>query len=123
MARLERRAGELRDAPLPLLDPDPAGRFRVVSAMPPEHYEAAVARAVERIRAGAFDKIVLAREVPGPRAARRTTSPALLGVLREAFPLVLRLRVGARRQTFIAATQELLVRRQGLRASTLALAG
>src|SRR5919204_4755088 len=63
VARLEARAAELREHPLPLLDPDPAGRFRVVSAMPPEHYEAAVARAVERIRAGAFDKIVLAREV------------------------------------------------------------
>ena len=60
----------LRSAPLPLLDPDPTGRYRVVSAMPPEHYESAVARAVERIRAGALDKIVLAREVAGPRAAR-----------------------------------------------------
>ena len=41
--------------------------------MPPEHYEAAVARAVERIRAGALEKIVLAREVQvhAPRAARR----------------------------------------------------
>src|SRR4051795_4263215 len=46
-ARLEARAGELHQRPLPLLDPDPAGRFHVVSAMPPEHYEAAVARGVE----------------------------------------------------------------------------
>ena len=40
---------------------------------PPEHYEAAVARAVEKIRAGAFEKIVLAREVTvhAPTAARR----------------------------------------------------
>src|SRR3954469_12474443 len=62
-AKLEARAGELHQRPLPLLDPDPAGRFHVVSAMPPEHYEAAVARGVERIRSGALDKIVLAREV------------------------------------------------------------
>ena len=60
-------------APLPLLDPAPAGRFRIASTAPPEHYEAAVARAVERIRAGAFEKIVLAREVAvhAPGAARR----------------------------------------------------
>src|SRR3954471_8052309 len=62
-ARIERRLAELRDAPLPLLDPDPAGRTRVTSVMPPEHYEAAVARGVERICAGALQKIVLAREV------------------------------------------------------------
>src|SRR6185312_12767435 len=35
-ARLEARAAELSARPLPLLDPDPAGRFHVVSAMPPE---------------------------------------------------------------------------------------
>src|SRR4051812_23346662 len=61
LGRIERRAGELRiGAGLPLLDPDPAGRTRVVSAMPPEHYEQAVARGVERIRAGALEKVVLA---------------------------------------------------------------
>ena len=47
-----RITAELRRRDLPMLDPDPAGRFRVVSAMPPEPYEAAVGRAVERIRAG-----------------------------------------------------------------------
>src|SRR5205809_89086 len=69
-AGLLERVASLRSAPLPLLDPDPTGRYRVVSAMPPEHYESAVARAVERIRAGALDKIVLAREVQvhAPRA-------------------------------------------------------
>ena len=74
---LEARAAALRSAPLPLLDPDPTGRYRVVSAMPPEHYESAVARAVERIRAGALDKVVLAREVQvhAPRAARRRGGP------------------------------------------------
>ena len=48
----------------------PTGRFQVVSAMPPEHYEAAVARAVELIGAGELEKIVLAREVQvhAPRA-------------------------------------------------------
>ncbi len=61
--RLERRLAELRDKPLPLLDPAPAGRYQVASAMPPEHYEAAVASAVRLIDAGEIEKVVLAREV------------------------------------------------------------
>ena len=32
LARLEARAADLRGAPLPYLDPDPAGRFRVATA-------------------------------------------------------------------------------------------
>jgi isochorismate synthase len=122
VARLEARAGELRDRPLPLLDPDPAGTFRVVSAMPPEHYEAAVGSAVERIRTGALDKIVLAREVqvhaPGPHDV-----PAVLGVLREAFPACHVVCAVRGDSAFVAASPELLVRREGLRAGTLALAG
>ena len=53
--------------------PRPPGASDVESIAPPEHYEDAVARAVERIRAGDFEKIVLAREVAvhAPRAARR----------------------------------------------------
>ena len=48
------------------------GASASLSAMPPEHYEGAVARAVERIRAGALEKVVLAREVQvhAPRDAR-----------------------------------------------------
>ena len=96
-ARLLERAGRCASAPLPLLDPAPTGRYRVVSAMPPEHYEAAVARAVERIRAGALDKVVLAREVQ-VHAPRAHDAAAVLGVLREALPVVLHLLRGARRQ-------------------------
>ncbi len=121
-ARLEARAAELRQTPLPLLDPDPTAHCRVVSAMPPEHYEDAVARAVERIRAGALDKIVLAREVqvhaPGPHHAA-----AVLGILREAFTECHVFAVGRGSDTLLAASPELLVRREGLRAGTLALAG
>src|SRR4051794_4884111 len=122
VARLEARAAELHERPMPLLDPDPAGRFRVVSAMPPEHYEAAVARAVERIRSGALDKVVLAREVqvhaPAPHDAA-----AVLGVLREAFPSCHVFCAARGGGAFVAASPELLVRREGLRAGTLALAG
>ncbi len=120
--RLLARGEALRTEPLPLLDPDPAGRFRVVSAMPPKHYESAVARAVERIRAGELDKIVLAREVQ-VHAPRAYDAPAVVGVLREAFPSCFTFCAGRGDSAFLAATPELLVRREGLRAGTLALAG
>ncbi len=63
LARTERTLGRLRERPLPLFDPSPAGSYEVSSVMPPAHYEEAVARAVERIRAGELEKVVLAREV------------------------------------------------------------
>jgi salicylate biosynthesis isochorismate synthase/menaquinone-specific isochorismate synthase len=90
--------------------------------MPPEHYVAAVARAVERIRAGEFAKIVLAREVEVHAAAAHDPA-AVLGVLREAFPGCYVFGVGRGDAAFVAASPELLVRREGQRASTLALAG
>jgi salicylate biosynthesis isochorismate synthase/menaquinone-specific isochorismate synthase len=122
LARVERRLGELRQAPLPLLDPAPAGRVRVSSAMPPEHYESAVARGVERIRAGELRKIVLAREVHIHAPADHDPA-AVLGVLRDAFPSCFVFCVGRGDSAFLAASPELLVRRDGLRAGTLALAG
>jgi salicylate biosynthesis isochorismate synthase len=122
LARLERRLGELRSAPLPLLDPAPAGRARVASVMPPEHYESAVARAVERIRAGELEKLVLAREVT-VQAPVPHDSAALHGVLREAFPSCFVFAAGRGDATFLAASPELLLRREGLRLSTMALAG
>ena len=121
-ARLEHRAADLRSAPLPLLDPAPAGRFRIASVAPPEHYEAAVARAVERIRAGDFEKIVLAREVAVHAPADHDVA-AVYGVLRAAFESCYVFCAGRGDAAFIAASPELLVRREGLRASTVALAG
>ena len=122
LAELEQRATDLRSAPLPLLDPDPTERCRVVSAMPPEHYVGAVARAVERIRAGQLDKIVLAREVQVHAPAAHDAA-AVFGILREAFRECHVFAVGRGSSTFIAASPELLVRREGLRAGTVALAG
>jgi salicylate biosynthesis isochorismate synthase/menaquinone-specific isochorismate synthase len=122
LARLERRAAELRGDALPLLDPDPAGRFRVAGVMPPEHYEAAVAAAVERIRAGALEKVVVAREVE-VHAPAPYDPAAVFGVLREAFPSCNVFCAGRGDAAFVAASPELLVRRDGLRASSLALAG
>ena len=112
----------MRLAPLPLLDPAPAGRFRIDSVAPPEHYEAAVARAVERIRAGDFEKIVLAREVtvnaPTPHDAA-----AVFGVLRAGFQSCYVFCAGRGDSAFVAASPELLIRRDGHRAQTVALAG
>jgi salicylate biosynthesis isochorismate synthase/menaquinone-specific isochorismate synthase len=107
---------------LPLFDPAPAGRTQVVGAMPPEHYEGAVARAVERIGAGDFEKIVLAREVQVHAPADHDPG-AVLAVLREGFPQCYVFAVGRGDATFLAASPELLIRRDGLRAGTLALAG
>jgi isochorismate synthase len=120
--RLERRLAELRDKPLQLLDPAPAGRYQVASAMPPEHYEAAVASAVRLIEEGELEKVVLAREVQ-VHAPRSYDPAAVFGVLREAFPSCFVFCVGRGDATLVAASPELLVRREGHRVSTLALAG
>jgi isochorismate synthase len=121
-AHMERRFAELRHAPLPLLDPAPAGRFTVASVAPPEHYEEAVRRAVERIRAGRFQKMVLAREV-AVHAPAAHDAAAVFGVLRAAFESCYVFCAGVGDAAFVAASPELLVRREGLRASTVALAG
>jgi salicylate biosynthesis isochorismate synthase len=122
LARLERRVAELRTQPLPLLDPAPTGRFQVASAMPPEHYEQAVARARELIASRELEKIVLAREVQ-VHAPRAYDPAAVFGVLREEFPSCFVFCVGRGASTLIAASPELLVRREGHRVSTVALAG
>jgi isochorismate synthase len=125
LAHLERRLGELRVEPLALLDPAPTGRYRIASTMPPEHYEAAVARAVELIRSGQLEKVVLAREVQvhAGGGASNFDPAALFGVLREGFPSCTVFCVGRDDAAFVAASPELLVRREGHRVSALALAG
>jgi salicylate biosynthesis isochorismate synthase len=120
--RIEWRLSELRAASLPLLDPAPVGAYEVRSAMPPSHYEEAVASAVQRIRTGELEKVVLAREVE-VQAPVAHEPGAVLGLLREAFPSCYVFAVGRGDATFFAASPELLIRREGQRASTVALAG
>ena len=122
LERVARRLAELRAVPLPLLDPVPVGRYDVISPMPPAHYEEAVARAVQRIAADEFEKVVLAREVE-VHAPVAHDPAAVLGLLRQAFPSSFTYAVGRGDATFIGATPELLIRREGQRASTVALAG
>ena len=122
VARLTERTGELAPSSMPLLDPDPVERTRVASAAPPSHYEQAVERAVERIRAGELEKIVLAREVRAHAPAPHEPG-AVLGALRELFPACYCWCVGTPELAFVGASPELLVRRDGQRAQTVALAG
>jgi salicylate biosynthesis isochorismate synthase/menaquinone-specific isochorismate synthase len=116
------RLAALEPAHMPLLDPDPVAPARVASAAPPAHYESAVARAVERIRAGELEKVVLAREVRVNAASGLDPAP-VFGALRGAFPACYCWCAGKGDAAFLGASPELLVRRQGARAQTVALAG
>jgi salicylate biosynthesis isochorismate synthase/menaquinone-specific isochorismate synthase len=122
VGRLLARLGELRAASMPLLDPDPVEPTHVASAAPPSHYEHAVERAVERIRGGELEKVVLAREVRA-HAPTDHDPGAVLGALREIFPACYCWCVGTPEAAFVGASPELLVRRDGQRAQTVALAG
>jgi salicylate biosynthesis isochorismate synthase/menaquinone-specific isochorismate synthase len=118
----ERRLSELVPASMPLLDPDPVNAARVASAAPPEHFESAIERAVERIAGGELRKVVLAREV-------RVHSPveldpgAVFDGLRQGFPSCYCYLVGSPELAFLGASPELLARREGQRVQTVALAG
>ena len=116
------RLGSLREGPLPPLDPSPTAAIAVAGAAPPADYERAVAAAVAAIEAGRFEKLVLAREVTveGPAAH---SVPAAFGALRELFDSCYCFCVGTPEAAFVGASPELLVRRDGGGAVTVALAG
>lgn len=120
---VDRLALESVDACLmPSPDEPAAGEATVSSSASPEHYEQAVARATEMIRAGELEKIVLAREVLLRRTAE-IDSFAALRLLRERFPECATFAIGSGENVYLGATPELLIRREGRRASTIALAG
>lgn len=120
--RLHARLAELEPAEMPLIDPDPVQAPHVAGASPPEHYEAAVERAVERIAGGEIEKVVLAREVRVHAPAPIAPGPVLDG-LRTGFPACYCYCVGTPELAFVGASPELLIRRDGSRAQTVALAG
>jgi isochorismate synthase len=107
---------------LPPIDPSPTTEARVTGTRPPADYERAVAEAVERIRTGAVRKLVLAREVTVDASSAHSAG-ALFGALREIFGSCFCFCCGTPEAAFIGASPELLVRRQGAGASTVALAG
>ena len=115
-------AGLDPNARLPMDGIDPVDLCSVESALAPEHYVSAVHRAITAIEEGRIDKAVLAREVLAERSGPH--DPAyVLGVLRDVFPSCFLFAVGRGDATFIGASPELLIRREGLHASTVALAG
>jgi salicylate biosynthesis isochorismate synthase/menaquinone-specific isochorismate synthase len=122
VAGLTARIAALREGALPLVDPHPTGSVRIASASPPEEFEGSVAAAVERIRGGELDKVVLAREVV-VEAPRAHDPAALYGALRELFPSCFCFCCGSPEGAFVGASPELLVRRSGSSAATVGLAG
>ena len=120
---LSARLASLRlQAPLPLLDPHPTAHAEISSARRPREFEAAVEGATSRITAGEMSKVVLAREVIVSAAAAHDPA-AVFGAMREQFPTCFCFCCGTPEAAFIGASPELLVRRSGASASTVALAG
>jgi menaquinone-specific isochorismate synthase len=116
------RIAALRPDPLPLLDPHPTERPEIDSVHPPGEFERMVDAATERIGAGPMSKVVLAREVVVTAASAHDPAP-VFGALREQFPSCFCFCCGTPEAAFLGATPELLVRRSGASASTVALAG
>jgi len=90
--------------------------------LPPERFEESVAQAVGRIRAGELEKVVLAREVVVESPSAHEPA-AVYGALRELFPSCFCFCCGSPEAAFVGASPELLVRRSGSGAATVALAG
>jgi menaquinone-specific isochorismate synthase len=118
----EQRLSELEPSSMPLFDPDPVEAARVASAAPPEHFESAIERAVERIASGDLRKVVLAREVR-VHAPSEIDPAVVFDGLRQGFPSCYCYLVGTPELAFVGASPELLVRREGQRVQTVALAG
>ncbi|MEI7889738.1 MAG: isochorismate synthase [Actinomycetes bacterium] len=95
---------------------------RISSALSPAHYVGAVGTVVDAIAEGTVSKAVLAREVLVEREQEHDPE-AVMAVLREVFPSCFLYAVGRGTSTFVGASPELLIRREGLRAATVALAG
>jgi salicylate biosynthesis isochorismate synthase len=122
VAGVQRRLASVTEAPLPMLDPHPTGASRITSVAPPRAFEDAVEAAVSRIRGGELEKVVLAREITVEAPAAHDPA-ALFGALRELFPSCFTFCVGSPEGAFLGASPELLVRRRGAGAASVALAG
>jgi menaquinone-specific isochorismate synthase len=120
--RIAARLAGLRTDPLPLLDPHLKEKPSIRSVHPPSDFEAAVSAATERIGEDKMTKVVLAREVV-VEAASAHEPAAVFGAMREQFPSCFCFCVGTPEAAFIGASPELLVRRSGASAQTVALAG
>jgi menaquinone-specific isochorismate synthase len=122
LRRAAGRIGSLTSAALTPADPLPGGATRISGRFPPQRYEQIVAAAVERIRSTEIKKVVLARELTVEAPAAHDPA-ALFGALRDLFPSCFCFCVGTGQAAFLGASPELLVRRSGAVAATVALAG
>ena len=120
--RVAARLAGLRDEPLSLLDPHLTERPEIRSVRLPSDFEAAVDGATTRIAGGGMSKVVLAREVTVEAASAHDPAP-VFGALREQFPSCFCFCRGTPQAAFLGASPELLIRRSGAGASTVALAG
>jgi isochorismate synthase len=120
--RVTARIASLRSDPLPMLDPHLADRPEIRSVRPPGDFEETIDAATTRIADGGMSKVVLAREVTVEAAAAHDPA-AIFGALREQFPSCFCFCRGTPEAAFLGASPELLIRRSGAGASTVALAG
>lgn len=123
-ARLASRLESLQAAPLEIepADPYPTGEAQFSAPHSPRHYERMVEQARTRIGHGAIEKVVLAREVRVQAPAAHDPA-AVFAALRAIFPSCFCFCCGTPEAAFLGASPELLVRRSGAGASTVALAG
>lgn len=120
--RVAARLAGLRPDPLPMLDPHLTDRPEIRSVLPPGDFEAAVDSATDRIAGDETSKVVLAREVTVEASVAHEPA-AIFGALREQFPSCFCFCHGTVEAAFLGASPELLIRRSGAGASTVALAG
>ncbi len=117
-----RRLASLSQSAIGPLDPDPIAGTSIGAPHAPGRYEELVATAISRIRSGHLQKAVLAREVVVTSPSAHDPAP-LFGALRELFPSCFCFACGTPEAVFIGASPELLIRRRGAVAATVALAG
>ena len=104
--------------PVPWPPSEPPDRFELVSVRPHADFRERVALALQAIRSGAFDKVVLAREV-AVHANRPFRQHDLLRRIRALHPSCAAFAVDG----FVGASPELLCRRQGAEVTSQPLAG
>jgi salicylate biosynthesis isochorismate synthase/menaquinone-specific isochorismate synthase len=118
---LRGRLGSFQAAALTPRDPQPSGTT-ITGRHPPDHYEGIVSSAIDRIASGAIEKVVLSREVT-VEAPSAQDPQGLFGALRDLFGSCFCFCFGTPEAAFVGASPELLIRRSGAVAATVALAG
>ncbi len=98
-------------------------RLAMRNLLPVETWKGLVAQAVEHIRQGAFEKVVLARAVQGIREEGAFAIDETLQRLRQSYPAAYIFAIQRGERYFVGATPERLVFAQDGQIRTMALAG